>query len=291
MNAQRATQGGETARLAGAGLTLTASCFGDSGASPVLLLHGGGQTRRAWKGTGQALADGGWYALSVDLRGHGESDWAADGNYRIDAFADDVRALAWGFDEPVVLVGASLGGLASLIAAGDGAGLSVRGLILVDVAHRAPVAGVDRIIRFMRAAPEGFGSLEEAADAVARYLPHRPRPGPEALSGLRANLRERDGRLVWHWDPRLLDVLPGDGLAAPSERLLSAAQRIQAPIMLVRGASSDVVSEDIAKEFVEAVPGAELAQVEGARHMIAGDQNDPFLVAVGPFLRQLRRQP
>src|SRR5205085_10912095 len=78
-----------------------------------------------------------------------------------------------------------------------------RALVLVDVAHQVELEGRNRIGTFMTGAPDGFASLEEAADAIAAYNPHRPRPTD--LSGLAKNLRQReDGRWVWHWDPRFV---------------------------------------------------------------------------------------
>ncbi|HEX9505334.1 MAG TPA: alpha/beta fold hydrolase, partial [Acidimicrobiia bacterium] len=162
---------------------LRADEVGDPGAPPVLLLHGGGQTRFAWGTTAAALADHGWHAYRVDLRGHGESAWPDDGDYRIDAFAADVRAIAAALSEPPVLVGASLGGVSSLIAIGESAAPVARALVLVDVAPTIERAGAERIGAFMSANLEdGFGSLEEVADAIAAYNPHRPRPSD--LSGL-----------------------------------------------------------------------------------------------------------
>ena len=191
-------------RFAGDSVTLTADVEGAWSGPAVLLLHGGGQTRQSWGGTSQVLADVGFLALTVDQRGHGESDWAADGNYGISAYARDVRAVASQLGRPVALVGASLGGLASLLAVAEQPGVDATALVLVDVTPRMRQDGRDRIGDFMRGKPEGFASVEEAADAVSQYLPDRPRP--KDVSGLRRNLRPGpDGRLHWHWDPKFLD--------------------------------------------------------------------------------------
>src|SRR5258705_5011988 len=100
------------------GLRLAADESGDRTARSVVLLHGGGQTRYAWGTTARVLAERGWHVLRVDLRGHGESDWPDDGDYGPDAFAGDVAAIATALPEPPVLVGASLGGIASILAIG-----------------------------------------------------------------------------------------------------------------------------------------------------------------------------
>jgi predicted alpha/beta-fold hydrolase len=107
-------------RLVGhGGLPLAADAWGDPSAPPVILLHGGGQTRHAWGDTARALAAESWYAVSLDLRGHGDSAWAPDGNYSVEAYVADVRACAASFATRPVLVGASLGGIAALLAEGE----------------------------------------------------------------------------------------------------------------------------------------------------------------------------
>ena len=101
------------------GIELVADAWGDPARPPAILLHGGGQTRHAWKRTAAELERHGYFALSVDLRGHGDSGWSPDGDYRMDRFAGDVRTLAAQFARKPVLIGASLGGIASLIAEGE----------------------------------------------------------------------------------------------------------------------------------------------------------------------------
>jgi non-heme chloroperoxidase len=284
-------QGVPTVELTGAdGVRLRADVFGDAGDPPVLLLHGGGQTRFAWGSTPQALADRGWLVYRVDLRGHGESEWPEDGDYSLWAFADDTRALAAAMPSLPVLVGASLGGLSSLIAIGETPGPVARALVLVDVAPTMEPAGRERIGDFMRANAEtGFASLDEVADAIAAYNPHRPRPSD--LSGLKKNVRLRDdGRWVWHWDPRFMTMSSDETRASftSEDRLKDAARRLTIPTLLVRGRVSDLLSEEGAKELLELVPHAEYADVAGAGHMVAGDRNDLFNDAIVGFLGRVR---
>ena len=287
----------EEKRLRGAGIDLQADAWGDPAHPPVLLMHGGGQTRHAWGGTARVLAARGWYAVSIDLRGHGESDWSPDGAYHLDHFVADLRAVAAGFSRLPVLVGASLGGMTAMAAEGDQPGSAGRALVLVDVGHRLESQGVARIIEFMTAdIEEGFESLEEAAASVARFLPHRP--APRDLTGLRKNLREGpDGRWRWHWDPRFMGVhLDGsDGppagvpRIADPERLERSVQGLRLPTLLVRGRMSDVLSEEGAQDFLRAVPHARFVDISGASHMVAGDRNDVFTDAVVSFLEALER--
>ena len=182
------------------GISLAAEASGTPTDPSVLLLHGGGQTRHAWGGAATALAAKGWYAVTIDLRGHGDSDWSPDGVYDLDRFAGDAAAAARQFDRPV-MVGASLGGISSLTAIGESATPIASALVLVDVTPRLERKGVQRIGDFMRLGIDGFDSLDDVADAVASYLPHRKRPSD--VSGLRKNVRQHDdGKWVWHWDRR-----------------------------------------------------------------------------------------
>ncbi|MFV0309951.1 MAG: alpha/beta fold hydrolase [Desertimonas sp.] len=268
---------------------------GDPGGRPVVLLHGGGQTRHSWNHTAAQLADAGWLVHNVDLRGHGDSDWAPDGDYSFPRFAEDVATLATTLERPPALVGASLGGIASLLAVGDGRRDQpvASALVLVDVAPKTEPAGVERIRTFMRSGLGGFADLDEAADAIQSYNPHRPRP--KDVSGLKKNLRLRDdGRWYWHWDPRFMapeepDDHPSiDGIpqrrGIPQDELEAAARRVQIPTLLVRGGSSDLLSEEGARHLLGLIPHARLVDVAGAGHMVAGDRNDRFNQAVVDFL-------
>jgi pimeloyl-ACP methyl ester carboxylesterase len=250
----------------------------------VLLLHGGGQTRHAWGGTAAALAAAGFHAIALDLRGHGDSDWAADGDYRLDTYAGDLRAMLGALARPAAVVGASLGGLATLIAADQTAGdLGATAVVLVDIAPRVQLAGVARIIDFMTARPDGFATLDEAADAIAAFAHHRPRP--KDLAGLRKNLRlGADGRYRWHWDPLMMSGERKINARAESDRLERGAAKLRMPTLLVRGRMSDVVSEEDARHFLVGAPHAKYVDVSGAGHMVAGDRNDRFTAAVVDFL-------
>jgi pimeloyl-ACP methyl ester carboxylesterase len=272
------------------GLELAGEEWPGCGRTPVVLLHGGGQTRRAWSASAERLAREGWSTLAVDQRGHGESDWAPDGGYELETFGRDVGAVVDSLAVPPVLVGASLGGTASLLSLGSPAPPDVAALVLVDVAHRFAHQGVERIIEFMRARRDGFSDRHEAIGAVADYLPHRDaRPGAQ----LEHNLREHEGRLYWHWDPalvhgerRLVDLA---NHREREERIVATLRGLTVPLLLVRGGDSDVITEEIAGEFAALNPGAEVATIPGARHMIAGDANDAFTSAILDFLR--RRVP
>jgi pimeloyl-ACP methyl ester carboxylesterase len=270
-------------------LSIVADVWGPNGGRPVLLIHGGGQTRHSWAGTARALAARGWQAIAYDQRGHGQSGRSPSADYEPVRFAQDLAEIAAQLDAAPVVVGASLGGIAAMVAEGELAPGSLAALVLVDITPRMERAGVDRIVGFMLDRAEaGFESLDEAADAVAAYQPHRRRP--ENHDGLRKNLRlDDDGRWRWHWDPALFTSPTGLG-AVPGPatgRLDEAAAKVTVPTLLVRGKLSDLVSEETARHFLEIVPHAEFVDVTDAGHMVAGDQNDRFSDAVLEFLARV----
>ncbi len=263
----------------------------DTGA-PVLLVHGGGQTRYSWAATAERLADDGMTAIVIDQRGHGDSDWVEGGFYRFRDYADDIAAVAHAIRRSdgmrPVAIGASLGGIASTLAQGGQSDL-LRALVLVDIVPRMDPEGVGRITGFMaERMEEGFASIEEAAEAVAAYLPNRKRP--RSTEGLRKNLRlHSDGRYRWHWDPRFLSGENSVGSTAEADmmRMEEVAGGLRLPVMLVRGGSSELVSEESARHFMELVPHARFCDVSGAGHMVAGDRNDIFADAAVGFIRSL----
>lgn len=261
-------------------LLLVADAFGDPKNPPVLFAHGGGQTRHAWGGAAEALGAGGWYAVTLDLRGHGDSAWCPDGDYSMEAYARDLIEIVQTFDQQPSIVGASLGGLAGMVVEGAMAPGTFRSLTMVDITPRMEKAGVDQIMGFMAAnMEEGFASLEEAADVIAEYMPHRKRT--KNLDGLAKNLRlHEDGRYRWHWDPAFVTI----STKAPSDRkeghLDTVAEGVKCPTHLIRGKLSQMVSEEAVGHFLEVVPHAAFTDISGAGHMIAGDRNDVFQEAV-----------
>jgi pimeloyl-ACP methyl ester carboxylesterase len=252
-----------------------------SGGPTVLMLHGGGQNRFSWKNTGQILADQGFHVVALDSRGHGDSDRSPDGVYTVDALCADALQVLEQIGRPVILIGASMGGMTGILVADSAGPQQVTKLVLVDVVPRYEKSGSARIRDFMFSHVHGFGSLEEASDAVAEYLPHRTKPrSPE---GLKKNLRRRDGRWYWHWDPKFLTA-PADDAFVRQEKLERAASDLTVPILLIRGKLSDVVSPEGVKDFLAKVPHAEFVELSDAGHTAAGDDNDAFSQAVVQFV-------
>jgi peroxiredoxin len=270
------------------GVRIVADRLGDPRAPAVVFLHGGGQTRRSWGRAAAAVAGRGWQAITVDFRGHGESDWSKDGDYRVTTFAGDVLEVLRDVPPRPVLVGASLGGFTAMLLAGELSPAAVRAVVLVDIVPDMDPSGATRIHAFMNdRMTSGFDSLEEVADMIQEYNPNRRRPTD--LDGLRTNLRRRGDRWYWHWDPKFID---GTSASPPIEvtdvdRLNAAVEailRTNVPMLLVRGQMSDLVTKERADEFLARFPEIEFVDVGGAGHMVAGDRNDTFAGAVVEFL-------
>ena len=258
-----------------------------SGHTGLLFAHGLGQTRAAWRSSAAAMAGAGHGALIVDARGHGNSARNPDGvAYSPQQMVDDLAAWAATFVQPPVLIGASMGGLTGLAA--QASHRCFAALVLVDITPRWEPEGVARILAFMRAHSDGFDSIDEAADAIAAYLPQRPRKSAQAMASLL--IRDEDGRWRWHWDPRLVEDMNRDS-DAQQARLFEAARRIDVPTLLLTGSDSDVVSRRTIDEFLGLVPHAQHREIANARHLVAGDDNVAFAAAVTDFLGRLPTAP
>lgn len=270
------------------GVRIVADRLGDPQARAVVFLHGGGQTRRSWAKAAAAVAQRGFQAVTIDLRGHGESDWSSEGDYRVVSFAADVQEVLRTLPPQPVLVGASLGGFTTMLLEGELAPGTASAVVLVDIVPNMEQSGANRIHSFMAERVEsGFASLDEVADAIAEYNPHRPRPTD--LDGLTTNLRRRGDRWYWHWDPQFIsgtapyppfEVTDADRMHTAVEAIV----RNGVPMLLVRGQVSDLVSQERADEFLARFPQVEFTDVRGAGHMVAGDRNDIFAEAVLNFL-------
>ena len=267
------------------GLRLVADAYGSADDPAVVLLHGGGQTRRSWRGAARALSAAGRYVIAPDLRGHGDSGWAADGRYDLEAFAEDVRAVLRELPTRPVVVGASVGGMAALAALDGPAESLASALVLVDVAPWLDAEASARTGAVLRRHAEGFGSLE-AALAAAQELSRRPAASAEAL---RPHLRQdADGRYYWRWDPRFLQGFDIGQLT----RLEPVASRLTLPVLIMHGVESEVVSHEAMARFHALMPTAEAAEIEGAGHLVAAERLDGFNAALLEFLeRRLPRAP
>ncbi|MGH1488438.1 MAG: alpha/beta fold hydrolase [Acidimicrobiales bacterium] len=272
----------------GVGVRIAGDQWGDPKGPLVILQHGGGQTRHAWRNVGETLGAAGYNAVAIDARGHGDSEWAADKNYERDIMIEDLVRVVEQLDAgPPILVGASMGGNTSLAALGENH-LEGKALVLVDIAPRIRSSGTKKIGEFMSQKPNGFDSLEEVSDAIANYQPHRKRP--RNLDGLAKNIRlGADGKYYWHWDPsyRKRPYMTTDEIRTRTRRLEACSRNLELPTLLVRGGLSDVLDEEGAQAFLALVPQAEYINVKDAAHMVAGDRNDIFGDNVIDFLNRV----
>lgn len=256
------------------------------GSRSIILMHGAGQTRHSWAHAMHNLVGRGYHVISLDARGHGDSDWSPVGDYELVTLADDLKSVINTLPTRPVLVGASMGGMTALHAVGNSITEIAAGLVLVDVVPRLNADGVLRVLEFMRANPNGFATVEEAESVVAEYNPRRQRRGSN--SGLMRNLRMgKDERLRWHWDPMLLENVHQTKIDEVTKSLADACARVRIPTLLLRGEQSDVVDQQGVSEFQEYLPHLEIINVAGTGHMIAGDDNDAFLEAVIAFIENI----
>ena len=267
------------------GLNIQATALGDPDDPLVILLHGGGQTRHAWGGTAEKLSQAGFYAVAIDLRGHGDSDWSEDGDYAIESYKEDLKNIINQLGKSASLIGASLGGMVSLCTAGDRDCSDLcNALVMVDIGIYPNEEGSNEILKFMSSGSKGFSSLEEASDSIASYLPHREKP--KDVSGLKKNLRlKEDGRYYWHWDPRFIESRTSN-TSDYKLRQKIYAESVNIPTLLIRGALSNVVTQDEVDDFLETIKHAEFIEIDRAAHMIAGDRNDIFANAAISFLQK-----
>ena len=256
--------------------------WGESTKPTVLLLHGFAQNGHSFDFVSLSLCDR-FRIVALDLRGHGDSDWAPDSDYRRESHVGDVEAAIDGLGlAPVSIVGLSLGGtIGYLLAAGRPD--AVRSMVLVDIAPRVEPEGLSRVRGFVEG-PDRFASLDEMVKAVRRFRPDR---SVEQLRGsvLRNARQMEDGLWSWKYDPamRRPEARPKTG-PAEEARLWSALERVGCPTLVVRGANSDIMSASSAAELVQRLPDARCVEVKDAGHLVPGDNPAGFIAAIEPFL-------
>jgi flavin reductase (DIM6/NTAB) family NADH-FMN oxidoreductase RutF/pimeloyl-ACP methyl ester carboxylesterase len=270
------------------GLRLTAETFGTAGDPAVLFLHGAAQSRAIWRSAAEALASAGRHVIALDLRGHGESEWARDGRYDLTAYAGDVRAVLARMSSRPVIIGASLGGLAALAALEGGGDQQASGLILVDAVARMAGTTAKRFGGLFRRHAAGFATVAEALGAAVELAPRREKALTEET--LREHLVEHeDGRFYWRWDPK---AVQGMDLASLEDRLEEAARQIGIPVLLLRGEQSEIVSKESIGAFAALLRDCEAVEIPSASHLSPGDQADLFNAAIVDFLeRRVPREP
>jgi pimeloyl-ACP methyl ester carboxylesterase len=270
------------------GFSLVGTACGDPAGPKVFLMHGGAQSRGAWDRGLRALAAAGYRAIALDMRGHGESDWAPDGRYALEDWAGDlIRIVAklseGGERRPVALVGASRGGQCALLGA-VALPEMVSCAVLIDVTPQNDESGIDLIRGFLERSAAGFDSLEEASASLSEFMNRPPRGSAEGLA--RFMRRGDDGRWFWQWDPRMAQR---EFVRPPSEQMQmeAAAARVKAPVLLVRAGNSELIRPEDVDHFRALTPHLDVVEAPGIGHMITADSNDAFMPPVLEFLRRV----
>jgi esterase len=264
------------------GLKLHYQEWGEPGKPPIVMLHGFGVSGHMFDEFAARLQER-YRLIALDQRGHGDSDWSAEGDYSRDAFVTDLEGFRQALGlERFILVGHSMGGL-NAVAYAARHPERVSCLVLVDVGPEAAKEGVDNIMRFTRGPDEL--EFEEFVQLAHRFNQRR------TIENIRERMRHRlrqlpSGKWTWKFDSRFRQ--PDSGLRVGSE--LSADEtwqlfrEVTVPTLLVRGAESDVLKPETAERCVREMHRARLVTVPAAGHSVPGDNPDDFTAAVQAFL-------
>jgi esterase len=256
--------------------------WGTPGKTPILFLHGGGLNAHTFDLVCLSLRLT-YHCMALDQRGHGDSEWSPVLDYGIVAGAGDIEALATALGlRQYVLVGMSLGGLNAIKYAGRHSG-DLAGLVIIDVGPEVQTHGIGRIRAFREELPEG-GTLD---DYVDRAMQFNPRRNPDILRrSLMHNLRRTpSGNLTWKWDPRpRLDDAARQAMDAQRTELWSDVDRISCPTLVIRGANSDVFSEENAERLTARLKRGRAVDIEDAGHTVQGDNPAGLLRELRTFL-------
>lgn len=255
--------------------------WGASDAPPLLCLHGITQTAHSWDEVAVALSVD-HRVICLDQRGHGDSDWAPDGDYSRHTMAGDVEAvrIALGLTR-FRLCGMSMGGINSITYTATRP-QEVESLVIVDVSPEIQSKGVENIRNFIQAKDE-LDSFEEFVERAHQFNPRR------SIDNIRDRLRHNlkqlaSGKWTWKYDPQLRS--PTRGMAAsPLGSLWDDVHKITCPTLIVKGGESDILSQESAEKLRAAIPGSKLVVIPGAGHSVMGDRPVEFVAAVREGLR------
>jgi esterase len=272
--------------MPGVGVRLNVYLWGAAEAPPLLFLHGGCLTARSWDlcCASQSIYN---QCVAVDLRGHGDSDWAPDGDYRLDTFAADIeQVIDTVCISPPVLVGSSLGGLVALCLA-TRQRVEIAGVVAVEAGLVTYPAALQSILDFVRvgSAPDTFEGF------VARALAFNHRRRRDILEQtVGYNLRRTgDGAFTWKWDPDRVSAAGLARLAEEQRHLADDLGEVDVPVLVVRGADSRMLPARDADELAARLPLARVEAVPHAGHAVHGDNPRDFLAAVRPFVAECER--
>lgn len=259
--------------------------WGSAANPPMLLLHGFAQTCHSWDFVALGFSDD-YRVIVLDQRGHGDSDWAADGDYSPETQQNDISAIVREIGlENFTLMGLSMGGRNSFTYAANNPD-RVRALVIVDAGPQNMQQGTQNIRNFVQQDDE----LDSVDAFVERVLKYNPRRSPGQIRGsIMHNLKQLpNGKWTWKYDKRLRS--PGRRMGSDPEtekRLWGYLEALQCPTLLVRGGASDIIAMDTAEKMRKVIPNSQMATIEGAGHLVMGDSPAGFQRAVTEFLAGL----
>ena len=260
--------------------------WGDPSNPPLMLLHGFAQTCHSWDFVALSLCDR-YRVIVLDQRGHGDSDWAPDGDYTPETQQKDIAAIVGELGiSRFKLMGLSMGGRNSFTYAANHAE-QVMALVIVDAGPENQRAGSNNIRSFVTQEDE----LDSVEDFVNRVLKFNPRRAAEQVRGsLMHNLKQLpSGKWTWKYDKILRSPDRRMGRDPEmSKKLWGYIESLQCPTMVVRGENSDVIALETANEMHERIPNGRLVTVEKAGHLVMGDNPSGFLAAVNDFFAELQ---
>jgi esterase len=255
--------------------------WGGSG-YPILFLHGGGLTAHTWDVMAVNLRDR-FRCIALDQRGHGDSEWSPTIDYGVETQVKDVEGFIaeLGLEQPVV-IGQSMGGLNSMVYASRQSA-KVKALVVVDVGPEINAAGT-QAIREYASTPE----QSSPAAFLERAVKFNPLRDPAVLQrSLYYNLRELpNGNWGLKHDQRRSSEEANRRATAQRERLSHEVVKISCPTLIIRGAKSEVLTDEAAERFARSLPKARWVRIENAGHNVQGDNPAALLDAMLPFLRE-----
>ena len=270
------------------GLTLHYLDWGTVGKPPMLLLHGLRGHAHVWDDVAAAFC-GDHRVLALDQRGRGESAWAPDGQYTIEAYVSDLAAVVDTLRlPPVVLVGHSMGGRNGMLFAARHSE-RLRALVVVDIGPDIDARGTGRMTAEFRETPEEFDAFETLVAASRLANPR----APEAVLRRRLRYQTRplpDGKVGWRYDKVIRDQWKGETRPAPPD-LWPAVSQITCPTLLVRGAQTDIFPIEVAKRMLDLIPGSRLAEIAHAGHMTFEENAADSIAAIRDFLATVPPTP
>ena len=251
--------------------------WGEPGRPQILLLHGGNQSAHSWDLVSLHLSDR-YHVFALDQRGHGDSEWNREQDYSIDSMVGD--AVAFIADQQLldpIVFGHSMGGRIALTMATQHLALA-RALVIVDVGPEISVEGSKTIQHFVVHNVE-FDDLEIFLDNVQKYDPFRTRAHIERTVKYNM-LRRADGKYISKVDHRRIPL-------RNAELTLDDMRTLTCPVLVLRGAESNILEPEAAVRFVDALPHGRLVTVPKCGHNVHSGNTPGFLEAIGPFLAEL----